>query len=161
MNTSADYKNPLIFEIIAWGPLAGLIILPFFYYDQLPDQIPSHFNGKGEPDAFSKKSSIWMLPIIGTAIFLFLHYLARIKDLRVNYPKKLSPEQEHRKIGLARQLLHTLKIILPAIFLFIVYRTIQTALGHSQGLGRYFIYIFLLLIFGVIAYYLIQMGKKE
>ena len=55
-----------------------IIALPFFYlgyiYNSLPQTVPTHFGIKGQADAFSNKSTLWLTLCIlgGLSIFLFL-----------------------------------------------------------------------------------------
>jgi len=156
---NADYKNPFYLEALAWFFLIALIILPLFYYNQLPEQIPGHFNAKGEVDDYTSKGFIWVLPIIGTALFALLHILSKDKNLKVNGPSHVSPEElDHQRL-VGRKLLNALKIVIPVSFLYINYKTILTGLGKANGLGPYFLYIFLIAIFGVIGYHMLDMYK--
>lgn len=155
MKTS-EYKNPIYLEVLAWLLLIGLIVFPVFFYHQLPEEIPSHYNAKGEPDAFSDKGSIWILPIIGTAVFLFLHVLSNAKLFRINVGKKLSPEEEAHQVLQGKKMLSAFKVIIPLAFWYINFKTIKTALGESDGLGIGFLIIFLISVFGVIFFYSYQ-----
>ena len=150
---AVNYKNPTYLEALSWLFVIGLFVLPLFHYQELPDQIPSHFDANGKADAYSSKASIWILPIIGTAIFLLLYFLSTAKLFRINAGRKLSPEEEAHKVLQGKKILHALKLIIPASFIYIVYKTIQTALGKSDGLGTAFLIVFLTLVFCVIAYY--------
>lgn len=152
----SDYKHPPILDYISWAILIALFLLPVYYYNDLPDQIPSHFNAKGIPDDYNAKSLIWVLPILGTGVFLLLHFLSTAKNLKVNTPRQLTPRQEEQQQLVGRKMLHALKLVIPAAFLYILYHTIQTALGHTTGLGPYFLYIFVLIIFSIIGYFMIQ-----
>lgn len=158
---NADYKNPFYLEALAWCFLIALILLPIFYYNQLPEQIPSHFNAKGEVDDYKSKGFVWVLPIIGIAIFALLHFLSKDKNLKINGPTSNSPEELDYQRLVGRKLLNALKIILPASFLYINYKTILIGLGKANGLGPYFLYIFLITIFGVIGYHILQMYNYE
>jgi uncharacterized membrane protein len=78
--------------------LLALVILavPFAYaafiYPTLPQTIPTHFNMKGEADAFGERSTIFLGPGIlsGVGLFTFL-LLSNIKNID---PKKFKAEDE-------------------------------------------------------------------
>ena len=60
-----------------------LILLPFavipFIWDQMPAQIPSHWNLQGEVDGYSSKTAgLLMLPAINMLVYLTLLYLPKI-----------------------------------------------------------------------------------
>lgn len=48
----------LFLVLLLWG-------LPIFYFDQLPDRIPTHFDGGGNPDRWAAATSCgWFLPLV-------------------------------------------------------------------------------------------------
>jgi uncharacterized membrane protein len=75
-----------------YGPflVALLIITPFIYgaliYPQLPNQIPTHFNIEGKPDAWGGPSSIFLGPGIMGAVSVFIYVL--MSNLKSFDPKK-------------------------------------------------------------------------
>ena len=156
MTNESSYKNPMVWELLSWAMVVTLFILPAIYYADLPDQIPSHFNAKGEPDAYSKKTFIWVLPILGLALFLFLNFLSHMKNLKVNTPRQLSPEQEEEQRLIGRKMLHALKLAISIMFVYIMYHTIQTAQGQVSGLSKYFIWVTVAGLFSVIGYFMVQ-----
>lgn len=63
-----------------------LLAIPFGYaaylYPSLPDSIPTHFNIKGEADAYGGKNSIFLGPGIMSVVGLFVFFiLSNIKSL--------------------------------------------------------------------------------
>jgi len=52
------------------------VLLPFLYlasvYGGLPDQIPIHFDWKGNPDGWGPKYLLWFLPTIGIPLVLLV-----------------------------------------------------------------------------------------
>lgn len=59
-------------EIIAAFSVIGLFGILIFYFPDLPDKIPAHFNDFGEVDRFGSKASIWVLPILSVLLYLGL-----------------------------------------------------------------------------------------
>jgi len=59
--------------------MAFLFLIQFVvtgaFYSRLPETIPTHWNYKGEPDAFGPRASIWIMPVMSvplSALFLGL-----------------------------------------------------------------------------------------
>lgn len=152
------YQNPVYLEWIARIIVLGLWVLPLWYYQQLPEEIPSHFGKNGKADAYSSKLFVWFLPLIGTALFFFLHLLTKNRKLlkQQQQVKNLDPLEEERRITLSIKLLNVFKLLIPALFLFLLFGIIRTALKQADGLGTYSIYLFLIPIFSVIIYFLSQ-----
>jgi len=68
---SFDY----LLEILAALGLLALLGLSTYYYGQLPEQVPSHFGPDGLPDKYGSKNSLWLLPILGSVIFVLMTFV--------------------------------------------------------------------------------------
>lgn len=144
-------KKVLHFLIVLM--LLTLFVIPAIYYGQLPEEIPSHYNHLGEVDAYSEKSMIWFMPIIGLVLVVFLWLvISKIPQYNPNKVPKQLPE-------LFKELF-ILFILLP--FNYISFSTIQVALGYQEGLGIWFLPVFLGVMFlGMILLIWKQLGKES
>jgi len=147
-----------LLEIIGISGIIVLIVLPATFYNSLPDEIPTHFGIRGNPDDFGRKGAIWMLPVIGLVLYaglVFVNYFL----VRNKMTGKDDPATEARQKQAAFRLLQYLKVILVFSFAYIVFATIQTALGKADGLGVWFLPVFMILLtFGPVAF-LIRASK--
>ena len=153
-------RNDKLIDVLSLLGIALLLIIPLYYYGQLPAEIPSHFNGAGEPDAYSSKTSIWLLPVVGIVMGLGMMALTRIPHL-YNYPVKITEENAKKQYRGAARLIRILNFLITFAFVYIIIGTIQMGLGNAKGLGNGFLTVFLVAIFGVIGLYLSQSTKKE
>ena len=48
-----------IVEIFGLLVLICIIIMPIYYFNDLPERLPSHFNAFGQPDSYSGRGMIW------------------------------------------------------------------------------------------------------
>ncbi len=79
-------------EILPISLIAFIILVSVFLYPSLPDKIPSHWNIKGEVDAWSGKNlTVLFLPGITLGIYLLMLLIPSIDPLRKNYPKFTVP----------------------------------------------------------------------
>ena len=81
-------------------PLITFIVLAIlcvaqaeYYYPLLPDTVASHFNGAGQPDAWSSKGTfvgIYLLVVVAiTVLFLVISYaFPKIPPFLINLPNK-------------------------------------------------------------------------
>lgn len=81
MNTNIIKK-----EFIFWL----IILLPFFYsayiWNDLPEQVPTHWNIRGEIDDYSSKTfALLLLPLIGMGNYLLLLFIPLIDPRKKNY----------------------------------------------------------------------------
>lgn len=70
----------------AWILVLLLIAIPFGYalylYPHLPEKIPTHFNAKGEADAYGGRNSIYLGPaIMGVVSVLMFALLTNLKSI--------------------------------------------------------------------------------
>lgn len=123
------------------------------YWPSLPERIPSHFGVSGQPDAWSGKGTLLILPLLSAALYVGLTVLSRYPHV-YNYMWPITPQNAATQYCLARQLIIVLKTEIVWIFAYVNWQTIQTALGRAQGLGQAFLPIFFLIIFGSLGFYL-------
>jgi len=149
-----------VIEAIGVLALILLIALPLYYFDKLPETIPRHFGPNGEPDAYSGKSIIWTLPIIGVIMYFGLYWLNKYPHV-FNYPKQVTTENARSLYTYGTRMIRTLNTIIACLFTYITYATIQVALGYQTGLGNWFMSIFITLIFGSIGYFSYKSSKVQ
>ncbi|MEL7121196.1 MAG: DUF1648 domain-containing protein [Bacteroidota bacterium] len=133
-----------IFTIIGILAIVISIVLPALTYSQLPDQIPTHYNANGLPDAYGNKINIWRLPFIGLVLFIGCFLLDRLLGQQADYPKDLL-------LGMGNFLALT--------FAYLIISKIQIATTARSSLGSYFLPVFLLLITGLIIYSILKSNK--
>ncbi len=122
-----------ISSIVLW--LISIILIMINFAD-LPDKIPSHYNFAGNADAWSTKTFIFFMPVLGLLIWLILHYLVsnpRI-DKYIHVPSLYGPPNKNQ-IKNAKLLIYFIKFEMMALFTFLVIKDLYTALGMPFKLG--------------------------
>ena len=125
--------------IIMWGCL----ILSF---GELPNELPSHFDGAGKPDNYGGKSMLWFLVILATVLYIGLFILNRYPHLH-NYMVNITEENAYKQYQLSTRFLRIINFLCAVMFAYIVYKTIAVAEGSAQGLGNGFLFTVLGLSF--------------
>lgn len=144
-----------VIEFLGLSFLIILIAIPLFYYNQLPESIPTHFNAAGEPDGYGGRASLFLLPATGTFMYILMTVLEFFPHI-YNYPVTITPENAESQYRLATRLLRILKTVILILFSFISWMSIRSATGESEGLGKMFLPVFIILTFGVVIIYLVQ-----
>lgn len=147
-------------EFVGWIAVLGIWFFTLLNYSNLPDIIPTHFNGAGQADGFGTKSSIVALPFISTLLFIGLTFLNKYPH-NLNYPTEITEENALHQYTNATRLMRVLKLVIVIIFGVIVYKTVQSANGNSDGLGAWFLPFVLAMIFAPILYFLIHSNKNK
>lgn len=127
-----------VFELLGLLALIAIWVLLLMNYSNLPDTIPTHFNGFGEIDAFGTKRNILVLPILATVFYIVLTLVNKVPYL-LNYPVTINKENVLRIFTHTTKLVRFLKLVLVVILGQIEYKTIQIAHGEAEGLGVWFL----------------------
>ncbi|GGE67987.1 DUF1648 domain-containing protein [Priestia taiwanensis] len=140
--------------------LSGLGIIGMFgymvyMYPLLPETIPVHFNASGEADGFGSKGNLFILPCITAAIFVGTMIISRFPHM-FNHPVKVTEENKERLYKNGRLMLHVMNVEIVLIFGYLVFSTIEIVQGNQESLGAHFLWIFLGLIGGSIAFFIIR-----
>ncbi len=142
-----DFNNAdLLLEIFGWISLILIWLLVILKYSSLPGSIPTHFNAAGKVDNYGGKGTFFISPIIGTIMFVGMTILNRYPYV-FNYPVKITGENAERQYTIATRLIRYIKFVIMGLSLVIEYKIFLTATGGSSGLGRWFLPVFLAVIF--------------
>ena len=141
-------------EIISLIIMISMIIYLCISWSTLPDLMPSHYNAIGEPDNWSGKGTILILPIISIIIYLLLTGLLFISPEMINSPIEVTKENRLIIQKLSRDLTCFLKLIIISDF---SYMTICTIKG--KPLGKLFLPVFIFLTILPVIIYIIKIIK--
>lgn len=160
--------EPLQIELISLFLLFITAYLAFASYPALPATIPTHFNFRGLPDGWGDKNSIFAFPILSTFFYALLTFatilLAISQDPRrfINLPWKWKEgltvaRLERLRLFICRSLVG-MKLVMQGMMAYIVYGTIEVAMGKAEGMGE-FLFLFIAAIVVIDGYMLWQSFK--
>ncbi|UTI88492.1 DUF1648 domain-containing protein [Mammaliicoccus sciuri] len=105
-------------------------------FADLPDKIPSHYNFAGDADAWSTKTFIFFIPVLGLLIWLMIHYSVSNPKLdKYIHVPSLYGQPNKAQIENAKLLIYFIKFEMMALFTFLVIKDLYTALGMPFKLG--------------------------
>ena len=116
MNNNKLKYATLFLLVLMWG-------FTLIHFNDLPEEIPIHYNAKGVPDGFDTRIHIWGLPLIANLLFLLLGGLQKRTGIQ--------------KIEL--QLLQWMQLLILGTFTYIQLQTFFVAVNKSNGLGGWFL----------------------
>lgn len=141
-----------IMEAVAFLALLFCLLIPLYYWSALPEQMPTHFNSSGQPDAYGSKGSVWMLPAISLFVYLLMTFVGK-EPSNFNFPGKITQENAASRYRDALYMIRFLKVGCLCLFAYMIYMGIQVGLKQATGFGEYFIFVFMLIILGPILYF--------
>lgn len=118
-------------DIAAIGFSLIALLLAVVHFPELPDQIPTHFNGNGVADGFGSKFTIFVLPGLSVVMALGLIVLSQYPH-QFNYMKNITPENapfEYRKARTTLRVTNALTALMLLITTWDVLKAINGG-GH-------------------------------
>jgi len=147
-------------EIAPLVSLGLLIIVPLYFYNQLPEEIPMRFDLKGIPNNYDSKTSIFIIPVIGTAMFFLFKELVKHPH-SFNYPFKITKENAQKQYSNATRLIRWTNLIITTLFAFLTSSIILSALDIITSLSMWIISPFIIALISTIGYYTVQSFKLK
>lgn len=141
-------------EIFGIFLILFLIVFIIVQWKHIPGQIPAHYGALGEIDKWGNRNSILWLPVTAVILYfplsaVYLHPV--ISDSRI----KVTAENVYL-YQTVKNMMIFLKLELAAAFFFITYRS-----AAARALPIAFLPIFLLVVFGTAAYFLVRIFKAS
>jgi uncharacterized membrane protein len=123
-NMSFDISNQIRSDWPAIILIAAMLLAGSYFYPQLPEQVPSHWNIQGEVDRYSSRFwGAFGIPLMSAGIYLLMLVTPLIDPRRTNYAKFAGSYQ-------------TLKMVLVAFFSGLYAVIILSALGYAVSVER-------------------------
>ena len=150
----------ILAEIIGWVVLVSIWVIAISNFQNLPDQVPIHFNAYGQVDSYGSKSTIFLLPIIGTILFIGLTILNNFPHI-FNFPGKIHLDNAQSQYKNATRLIRFLKLFIVFILLVIVFKTLETTNQKSEGLGIWFLPLFVGVTISLLTIFVVKASRKH
>ncbi|MCB0632170.1 MAG: DUF1648 domain-containing protein [Saprospiraceae bacterium] len=144
---------------IALIALVCFLVYFLIYWPGLPERVPVHFDGAGNPNSYGNKTTLLLLPLISLILFFVLTAINKRPDL-FNYPVKITEENAERQYTLARNMVSGLNAALIIAFFFLAWKTGMLVQGKADGLGPWFLPVFLGITMGPVVIYMIMAFRK-
>lgn len=139
-----------IAAVLAPAILAGLLIYLAIIYHTLPETIPTHFNFAGEPDGWSGRGSVWVLPILGVLMDITMLVVGLFPQAW-NTGTKITAFNRTRVFRLVRDLLSDIRLGMALMWAAITLFTVHPSWGHGWILMAV---SFFLVLFPIFRYFL-------
>lgn len=151
------------YDWLAIISLATSLAITFYFYDLVPDRIPSHFDASGQPDNWSGKRMLWFLPGMGLFMYVFLGLMGMVSANANSNWSSIQPKPGSEAIvkALNLQMMGGLRAIILLLFTYLSWGTIQIAMEKAEGLWGGALPLFLVLLFGYVGYYVYESMKHS
>lgn len=109
----------LIMTIVGSLLLLGSTILVIVMWSQVPDQVPTHFNFKGEADAYGGKGALIGLTVLAWILFIMMTVLMKFPNTW-NIPVKVTAENGSRLYSITRGMLEITKFLVVLLMVALI-----------------------------------------
>lgn len=144
-----------ITNLISLLSVVGIVLYVIITWKNIPDMIPGHYNIAGEIDKYSSKNSIWILIVVQILLFTMMSVLERFPNIW-NTGVKITEENREIVYTNLRNIQTYLKMMIMIYFSYMTFQSIGGGNLHSMS-----IFIFLVLVFGGMAIFLVKIFKNR
>ncbi|HLR71776.1 MAG TPA: DUF1648 domain-containing protein [Pseudogracilibacillus sp.] len=130
-------KSEWIWDVIGYSTFIGSVVFLMIVWTEIPEEVPAHFNFKGEVDRFGSKWELFILPGIALLTTLLIQTLEKFPEIH-NYPKRFSEANAKDFYLNSRKMVNQLKNAMLIIFSMILFESISIALGWDIRLNKFF-----------------------
>lgn len=150
----------LLLQLVGLLACIVMVMLPLYYYGDLPETIPTKFDTGGNATSYSSKATIFVLSGIGIFSYVGMHVLAKYPRL-YNYMVEITDDNAYDQYRLGVWLIRLLASFTAVTFAIASWGIIHAArhgtaagmaaLGPGLGVG----------ITGILGWYIYQSNKMK
>lgn len=148
-------KYDVIINFLSLLCLVGTVIFLIISWKTIPAKIPGHYNAAGGVDKISDKSSLIWLLAVGWILFIVISVVEKFPQMW-NTGVEVTEKNKEKVYRILKNMIGTVKLIIALVF---SYLTLHGAMG--KNLSSLFLPVFLILIFGSIAFSIFQLVKYK
>lgn len=129
------------------------VLLPLIFWKKIPKKIPQHYNGAGEVDIWSDKTSLILLFFV----ILFLLGMMSVVTyfIRTSGSSANASESEKKTYGRLYPVIVLMNLCLMLMFAYMVFCSVT-----CRALGKWFLPVSLLLTFAPLVWYIYRNTKE-
>jgi uncharacterized membrane protein len=133
---SVDY----VMELACIAMLLITWAYTFVEYSTLPDIIPTHFNSAGIADDYGSKATIFIIPAIGSLVYLLLFVLSLYPHIH-NYSVNITPDNALKNYRFSTRFLRTVNVLMCMLLAYITFTIVESATAGNSGIGTFFLLV--------------------
>jgi uncharacterized membrane protein len=144
-----------IAEFVAIGALTTSLAFIYYYWNQLPGQIPVHFSFSGDPDRWGDKMVLLAVVFVQAVIYLLMTFFSSRPSV-YSLPLWLYEQERVTMRSFLRKMLILLKAEVMAMLTFIIWTMVHVAIGSGQALSVVYMILFITIILCTVAWFAVR-----
>ncbi|MCH8558775.1 MAG: DUF1648 domain-containing protein [Balneolia bacterium] len=134
-------------------------LIPLLFYSSLGDTVPIRFDTSGEVSSTASRATIWILPVVGTLLFIMFYFLNKVPHT-FNFPVKITPDNAEFHYRKSVRMMRYVNLICMVMFAYIIWSMAAIGSGAATGLRPFIMSLLTILLFLPIGHYLYVVWKK-
>ena len=139
--------------IVSLVSLVGVVVYLILMWSRIPAQVPAHYNAAGEVNRWGSRSGLILLPIISWLLYGLITLIERYPQV---WNTGVTVTEQNRE-RVYRTLKNMIAVIKMLVLLLFTSMTVISSL--ALNLPIWYIGVFLLAVFGSVAFFLVQLSK--
>lgn len=119
---------------LIWTIALIVIIISFamigIHWNDLPDQVPMHFNLQGQANRYGSKSELFILPVLSLGLWALFRWMSK-RALKIN-PHKYGAKTP-QQLQITRRFMAEMTLFTTVLLAIGVYSIMAIAVGKSAG----------------------------
>ena len=148
-------------EVLSALAMAASWAIIGWYWESLPETVPTHFGAGGVPDAYGSRGNITVPAFLSLAMYVLFTGVTLIPPRFHNSPVEVSEENAAILVELTRTMVAWMKLALTTGLAWGTWSTVQTALGRQHGLGWFFLPLLVIAVFTPLVVYVRRMYRAR
>lgn len=140
----------LLLVVQTWSALWGL--------HRLPEQVPTHFDAAGTPNAWGSPNGMILLPVVAIGVYLLITIVTRF-PASFNYPIRVTPINRARLEQVTLNMLAWIKAELAWLFAVLQWAFVRAAGTGDGSIFPKVVPAFIVVIFGTIGLGLVSIVR--
>jgi len=132
----------------------------FYSYYNTQDIVPVHFGADGKPDGYGDARTVFLMPVVAVLLFIFMSLAARHPE-NFNYTVTITPQNAERQYSKMLRFMKCIKIGIVMIILLIEFFSFNVAIGKSDRLPQWILFVVFVLIFTPVLYLVIKPDQQN
>lgn len=128
------------------------------HFSELPEVIPTHYDGRGVADAFGSKQSIWLMMGIFSFMFIGIFILNKFPHLH-NYTVKITQKNALKNYRFSTRILRVVNLFNLLLLAYILKTMMNPEDQQSHSLGRWFLPLIMMGSVVLIIYIFVKANK--
>ncbi|MFN7921198.1 MAG: DUF1648 domain-containing protein [Bryobacteraceae bacterium] len=124
----------ILLEALAAAAMIFIAVQLISAWPTLPDRVPTHFGLNGEPNQWSSRNGVLIVPIAALLLWVSMTALTFVPHIH-NFPTAVTPENAPRLYAMSAGMLTLIKTEVLCMMAYALWSTVEVAMRRAQEMN--------------------------